>query len=340
MNEAERKSNVLGLAVLFVALTLIGVVLSYFYIFFQANAHDIIMNIVANFAVGILLAIFVWVIKRLMRITNDVLSLIVVIISLAITIYVMWNMWVVLMIEMTLRNNAVDAIADLGYMITSTRAMLGDSSYFIERLRFFNEHGTWSIVGNQWYGVMLLAVWAGEMLVITVFPIMAAYASVGLFLVELGAWVKEKLMNYGFAAFDDYELDKLASGDIDVILQKPLEAQGGPVNAIAVCYHKGEPTEFIAVYKAGWDKDGALSKGRHIMTVKLGIDKIDALDAGLQAIHYPLAIEKNAKDKDDTTGTTDAGTALPADETPIARVAPVKDEVPGPTAPNVNAADE
>jgi len=99
--------------------------------------------------------------------------------------------------------------------------------------------------------------------------------------------VQVKLMNYGFSAFDDEELDQIASGDIDVILNKPLEAQGEAMHAVAVCYHKGEPTEFIALYNASWDKDGTLTRGRHIMTVELGLEEIDALDAGLQAINYP-----------------------------------------------------
>jgi len=298
MNEAERKSNLAGLIVLFVAFTPIGVALSYFYIIFQVNAHDIWANIIANFVFGLLLAATVWIIKRLMRITNDTASLIVVILGLAVIMFVMWNMWFVLMNEMLYRHREVSALSDIGLMLGETREMIfyGD---FMERLRYFNDRGTWSLNGNQWYGLILTAVWAGELLVIVAFPIMVAYTSVGLYLAEQGAWVQEKLMNYGFSAFDDEELDRLASGDIDVILQKPLETRGEPMSAVAVCYYKGEPTEFIALYKASWDKDGNLTKGRHIMTVKLGVEKIDALDAGLQAVHYPAVVDKTIKDDED-----------------------------------------
>ncbi|MCL2405653.1 MAG: hypothetical protein FWC92_08920 [Defluviitaleaceae bacterium] len=294
MNEVKRKSSLAGLIVLFLALTPIGVVLSYFYIMFQVNAHDIWANIIANFAVGLILAAVVWVIKRMMRITNDAMSLVVVVISLAITMFVMWNMWFGLMVEVLYLHREVAALADMGSILSATRAnIVGENELsFIGQLQYFNERGTWSLNGYQWYGLRLSAVWAGEMLVLVAFSLMVAYASVGLYLEEKGAWVKEKLMNYGFSAFDDNELDQLASGDIEVVLAKPLETQGEAMNAIAVCYHKGEPTEFIALYKAGWDRDGSLTKGRHIMTVKLGIDKIDVLDTSLQAIHYPSPTDK------------------------------------------------
>jgi len=298
MNEAKKKSNLLGLIVLFVVFTIIGIAISYFYIMFQVNAHDIWLNIIANFVFGLALAATVWIIKRLMRITNDVMSFVLVVLSLAVIMYVMWNMWFVLMLEMLYRFRDVEVLSDAGRILSYTREMLGESGYFIGRLRYFNERGTWSLNGNQWSGLILAAVWAGEMLVMAVFPLMAAYASVGLYLAEQGAWVQEKLMNYGFSAFDDYELDRLASGDIDVILEKPLETRGEAMNAVAVCYHRGEPTEFIALYKADWDRDGTLSKGRHIMTVKLGIEKIDALDVGLQAVHYPTVADKIAKESE------------------------------------------
>jgi len=243
---------------------------------------------------------------------------------------VMWNMWFVLMIEILYNWQEISAFGDMGHMFSSTLERLTNWGLFTDHLRYFNERGTWSLNSSQWYGLILSAVWAGEFLVIIAFPLIAAYASAGLFLNELNAWVKEKLMNYGFAAFDDHELDRLASGDIDVILQKPLETHGGPMNAVAVCYHKGEPTEFIALYKAGWDNEGALSKGRHIMTVRLGVEKIDALDAGLQAIHYPVAAEKNVPN--DTPNTI--ATADPVEPT-IAETKP-QNEVIEPAAPDVD----
>jgi len=297
MNEAKRNSSIPGLFVLFIAVTLVGIALSYFYIFFQVNAHEIWFNIVGNFVFGLALAILVWVIKRAMRITNDAMSIIVVILSLAVVVFVMWNMWFVLMNQILYQRRDVDALSDISLMLSATREMIG-SGNFISELRYYNARGTWRVEGNQVNGLMLSAVWAGELLVMTVFAIMAAYASVGLYLAERGAWVKVKLMNYGFSAFDDSELDRIASGDIDVILQKPLETRGEAMSAIAVCYHKGEPTEFAAVYSAGWDRDGTLAKGRHIMTVKLGAEKIDALDVGLQAVHYPTVADKIAKEKE------------------------------------------
>jgi len=320
MNESKKSVNIPGLIVLFVAVTLVGVVLSYFYIIFQVNAHEIWFNIVGNFVFGLALAVTVWVIKRAMRISNDVLSVIVVVLSLAVIVYVMWNMWFVLMDEILYRLREVSALSDLGLMARGTRNSIG-SGTFIQSLRYYNARGTWRVEGNMVNGLMLSAVWAGELLVMTVFAVMAAYASVGLYLAERGAWVKVKLMNYGFSAFDDSELDRLASGDIDVILQKPLETRGEAMSAVAVCYHKGEPTEFVAVYNADWDRDGNLSKGRHIMTVKLGLEKIDALDAGLQATHYPTVADKIAKENElENIATPISDVGAPGNDTSAAAI--------------------
>jgi len=184
-------------------------------------------------------------------------------------------------------SDEVRGIRDIGAILSETREMIFSNPEFIQFLRLFNESGTWHINDNIWTGPILWIVWAGETLIIAVIPILAAYASAGLFINELNSWVGQRLMNYGFSAFDDYELDRIASGDIDAIIEKPLETRNGPMSAVAVCYLKDEPTEFIAIYNASWDKDGALSKGRHIMTVQIGADKIDALDVGLQAKHYP-----------------------------------------------------
>ena len=340
MNEAIKTNNLPGLIVLFLVFTLAGVALSYFYIMFQINAHEIWSNIAANFVVGLVLAAIVWIIKRALCITNNGMSLFVVILGLVVIVFVMWNMWFVLMYEVLYRRpqiyghrGEIDAIADMGYMIRATGDMLR-SGNFTSNLRYYNARGTWSIGGNTWTGWWLSAVWAGELLVMTVFSIMAAYASVGLYLAEKRAWVKVKLMNYGFSAFDDRELDRLASGDIDVILSKPLETRGEAMSAIAVCYHRGEPTEFIAVYKAGWDRDGALTKGRHIMTVKLGIEKIDALDAGLQVTHYPTVADKIAKENELESSAGIAAAPIEnveniAENIPTNETDPVE---PGPTA--------
>ena len=294
MNEAESRSNILGLIVLFAVFTFLGIVLSYFYLLAQVNIHRFWGHIIAVFAMGAVLALIVWLVKRLMKITNNVMSLIVIIISLVIVIYVMWGMWFALMIEMLYFRVDVRVFASMGSLVERARGIIFNPSEFFEHLGYFNRRGTWSFDGNQFNGLPLGLLWASEVLVIIVFPITTAYAAAGLYLTELNAWVQERLMNYGFSAFDDYELDRIASGDIDTILEKPLESQGGPMNAVAVCYHKNEPTEFVAIYKAYWDKNGVLSKGRHIMTIKLDPEKIDALDAGLQAAHFPNPAEKIA----------------------------------------------
>jgi len=293
MNEVEKRSNLLGLIILFFVFTLTGILLSFFYVIFQTSATDIWANIIGTFVISGVLAGIAWVIKRLLKITNNAMALLVVAIGIVIVLYVMWSMWFVSMFEFYYGTGQLFGIRDIGTLFAETRAMVFDSPEFMNFLRHFNEYGTWTINDNAWTGAILWVVWAGETLIILSIPLLAAYASAGLFISEIGAWVEERLMNYGFTAFDDHELDRIGMGEIDPILEKPLETRNGSMNAVAVCYHKGEATDFIAVYKAHWDKEGALSKGRHIMTVNIGAEKIDTLDSGLQAKHYPSMAKKS-----------------------------------------------
>jgi len=289
MNEVEKRSNLLGVILLLLIYTPLGILLSFFYVIFQTTVHHVWANIIAAFVMGCVLAAIVWLIKRLLKVTSTFMPLVIIAIGTAAILYVMWSMWFVVMFEMLVLGREGLGVSDFGFVLAETRDMIFVNPEFMDFLRLFNYHGTWHINYNVWTGPMLAAVWVGEVAIIAIFPLLAAYAAAGLFITELNSWVEERLMNYGFSAFDDHELDRIASGDIDAIIDKPLEARNGPMSAVAVCYLKGEATDFIAIYKASWDKEGVLSKGRHVMTVQLGAEKIDALDAGLQAKHYPVA---------------------------------------------------
>jgi len=335
MNEVEKKSNFLGLIVLFVVLTVVGVVLSYFYIVFQVRIHDIWGNIVANFVLGLIFAVTVFAVKRLFKITNNAMSVVVVILSLVVILWAMWTLWFVLMERMLYHHMNLSVFGDMGRFVGWSRAQISSSTSFWDLLTYYNARGTWTLEGSNWVGLRLWGVWAGEALIITIPPLIAAYMAAGLYLIELNAWVTEKLMNYGFTAFDDYEMDRLASGDINVVLEKQLETQGGPMNAVAVCYHKNEPTDFLAVYKATWDKDGILAKGRHLMTVKLDQDKIDRLDTELQAKHFPDNADEYI-DTDDTPADDTKDTSQAKDEATTGSVEATASEKVADTPPTNN----
>ncbi|MCL2527639.1 MAG: hypothetical protein FWE42_04390 [Defluviitaleaceae bacterium] len=299
MNEAEQRSNLLGLVILFVVFTPLGVLLSFFYVIFQTRVYDVWANVIAAFVMGAALAIVAWLIKRFTKITNNAMSLVLIAIGMAIVLYAMWYMWFAAMFMYLDYTEGFLAapwgITNIGAAFSETRAMMSHGPGFMYLLRGFNQNVLFTINDTELNPLVVAAIWAGEALIIVLIPLMAAYSSAGLFITELNAWVEERLMNYGFTAFDDYELDRIAAGEIEAIIEKPLEARNGAMSAIAVCYHKDEPTDFIAIYKANWDKEGVLNKGRHLMTVRLGAEKIDALDAGLQAKHYPAATRKEEK---------------------------------------------
>ena len=100
MNEVEKRSNLLGLIVLFVVYTTVGIFLGFFYVVFQTTATDVWFNIIGTFVTGGVLAGVAWLVKRLMKITNNAMSLLVVAIGTAIVLYVTWSFWFVLMLEL------------------------------------------------------------------------------------------------------------------------------------------------------------------------------------------------------------------------------------------------
>jgi len=258
---------------------------------------------------GIILAGVVWLAKRLLKITTISIPVVIISVGMLIVLFYVWSMWFALWrlrlvdpvpaheyelwgLILQPAYESVRVFLDFGTYMSSLRVVLFTQhrpiiSGFMENLRYYVARGTWGFNDTWWSGWMLAATWLAEALVIAVLPIIAALSSSGLYLQELDAWVKPKFMNFGFSAFDDHELDKIASGDINVIINKPLEHLNGLMHAVAVCYHKGEPTDFIAIYQAQWDKHGVLDKNRHEMTIKLGAERIDALDTGLHAVHYP-----------------------------------------------------
>jgi len=294
MNEVGKRSNLLGLLILFAVYTALGVLLGFFYVIFQTRVHDVWGNVIAVAVFAGLLGGVAWIVKRLCKITNNAMAMILVAIGTAIVLYVVWTMWIVVIFELFYRSGENLGVGDIGFVLSEVRYMTFVNQEFVRFIRHFNDTGTWTIDGDVWYGAILWAVWGVETIVIAVIPIIAALSSAGLYIAEVGGWVDERLMNYGFVAFDDYELESIGAGDINAIIEKPLEIRNSTMNAVAVCYHKGEPTDYIAIYKAHWDKEGALSKGKHIMTVQLGAEKIDTLDAALQAKHFPSLAPKES----------------------------------------------
>jgi len=322
MNEAANKNNLLGILVLFVVFTTLGILLSFFYVILQTTSENIWINIFSPFILSGVLAGIAWLCKRFLKITSDVLSLIVVAVGMIIILFVMWNMWFGASLdhaEYLHHFGTLDyprTFGDIGIIFSNTRETIFNEYSFLDTLREFSQQSTWRINEEFWSGPVLWTVWGTETLILLAFPLLAAYASAGIYILELGVWVKERLMNYGFTAFEAFELDRISMGEIEPILEKPLETKNGPMNAVAVCYYKGEPTDFIAVYKAQWDNEGVLSKSRHIMTVNLGAEKIDALDAGLQAKHYPDVAKKEESQPEeesiapDTTDVSETKTAI------------------------------
>jgi hypothetical protein len=117
-------------------------------------------------------------------------------------------------------------------------------------------------------------------------PLYAACRRAGVYLRRYDCWAGLRLMEYGFVPFSDAELDRLAMGEYKVILRKPIDLTGlERVHAVGLCYADKEITEYLAVFKASWDKQGNIEKGPLLLLTALTAEGIEDLQGGLYDIH-------------------------------------------------------
>jgi hypothetical protein len=318
MYEVEKKGNIGGLILLFVCLTLAGTALSYIYVGLMDVVMHIWLNPLMTLLFGMLLAALVNLMKKGFKITSRVGAFFVVLVSLVIVFYFMWNMFFGMWYARS--EWRVNPFLDMGdffeaFIWSITYNPANPIGEFVSDFRVFNYYGTWSYNDNMITGIPLAVLWVIETVVVYGLPLLAASASVGFFLHEKNAWATPVYYEgYYFRALDKDTLDRLQEGTEDLMTAlsaahlKPEDVHAGEVVTLAAMNHGEEKTDYVAIMRIDKTKDedkkGALNAIFNMATggnfliraFKLPAEKRATLDGELEkAFGTPFIVEEEAE---------------------------------------------
>jgi hypothetical protein len=308
--DTEKRTSFGGLIGLLLIFTLFGFVLSWLYLGLVDVVPYIWPIILITAFFGMALAHAVRFLKKNFKITSAVGPLIMVIVGLLLINFMRWQMFFAIwytrytfdefywwfeiaylrpLWQIPEFLDAVAWIFAFPFDPANNTTLLGE---FVSDLIWFNEVGTWGLGQDVWTGTMLTLVWIAELLIICVPAIIAAVTPVGVFLHNKGTWADPVYLTYEFEEFTDEELDRLARGEIEIVINKPTVSMihKGRVSKVAICYLGSEPTEYIAVVRAkagkGTDDKGKLSGGHRLLrSIRLSHEKVAELQQKLSEKH-------------------------------------------------------
>ncbi|MCL2603700.1 MAG: hypothetical protein FWD90_04400 [Defluviitaleaceae bacterium] len=261
-----RWNPAVGLAALLVTYFLAGVLLSFVYAVWMGGMENLIARAVAPVFFGGLLAGAVFGIKRFFKVTLNIIALPVVIAGSAAVYFLMWG-------EFPLRPDA-----EIAFILALDEREFPD---LITR-----------VIGERALSVIAMRIiGALEAAVIALPPLYTAVRRAGVFLPRYNRWADLRLMDYGFIPFSDRELDKLAAGELEeVFLRKHIDLTGlKRIHAVALCYANKQLTEYLAVFKADWNKRGRIEKGPLLLLAELTVEQIEDLQGLLYEVHREMA---------------------------------------------------
>jgi hypothetical protein len=248
----------LGLAALLVLFGAAGVLFSFFYDFLMEGLNNPAGRFVAPFLFGALLAVTVFGLKRFFTVRLDMLACLAVVLGCAAVYFLAWG-------EFPLRGPAPEFSFWERELPEAVRNMITD----------------WSLPSRTAY------IWGlGEALAIALPPVITSLRRAGVFMPRYNRWAKLKILDYGFTPFHDHELDRLAQGDVPTLLRKPIDLTGHRrIHCAALCYAGDELTEYFAVFKAAWNRQGYIEKGSLLLLTVFPADRIETLQDDLYEIH-------------------------------------------------------
>lgn len=248
----------MGLAALFFLYILAGVILSFIYSFWMGHISNLAARIFAPVFFGGLMGGTVFGLKRFFKITLNIPAFPVVLVGSMAVYFLMWG-------EFPLRGVIELSIIDEWEMPDIVMRVLG---------------------GRDLSAIVVYMLGALEAAVILVPPLYMAFRRSGIYLHRYNRWANVRLLDYGFIPFSDYELDKLAVGDTGVFLHKPIDLTGlKRIHVVALCYVNNQLTEYLAVFKGDWNKQGYMEKGPLLLLTTLTVEKIEGLQGILYEIH-------------------------------------------------------
>lgn len=249
---------VIGLVLLFVAFVLTGMLFGLIYTSLMDGFVHLAARILAPLLFGAIMAFAVYGFKWVFKVTYNIPAFFVILCGCAAVYFFMWG-------EFPLR---------------------GAAEFFsfesLELPELFMR-----IIGERELTVIFNRIIAvSEVLVLTVPLLYIAFKPAGVFLKKYNRWAKLRIMDYGFIPFTDRELDKLAAGSMDIFVRKPIDLTGlKRIHAVALCYVDDTLTEYLAVFKADWNKRGQIEKGSRLLLAVLTVEQTEELQNLLYEIH-------------------------------------------------------
>ena len=315
MNVTEKKSlNIGGLLVLFIVFVVAGTILSYVYLGLVCVIASVYPSIILAGVYGALLYGIVYCTKSMFKITNRVGTVIVVILAAVVVNYFKWQIffgvWHARFWGFDL------GFFQVGYVLEQLEFMIrypfehgiNPVSEFFTDLRFFNYYGTWSMgdSDNNITGIVLWAIWAGELIIIFGIPLMAAIKILGIMLPGQRKFALPHYLMYSFEPFSEEQADSLMSSfsDINTIVNQPLTSEQltlttdqhgntrinknepGYVGLVAHLYVGDTPTEYILLTNTNitsWEVNEVV--GKRFAPIPIGLEKIDLMKQELAKLY-------------------------------------------------------
>jgi|GEM_PF-1134382 len=254
----------LGLVALFFLYALAGIFLSLFYALWMERVMNPAGQMVAPLFFGGLLGLAVYGAKRFCMVRWDVPATVLVGLATYVVYLLMWG-------EFPLRGTA-EAFSFWERQLPEAAMALIEN---------------WALPARTMLVISVL-----EVLAIALPPMYMAFRRAGVFLHHYNRWAKLKVLDYGFIPFHDHELDRLAAGSAEVFIRKNIDLTGHKrIHCVALCYIDEKLTEYLAVFKAGWSRQGAIEKGSLLLLAVLPMEKISHLQDALYEIHRESEFE-------------------------------------------------
>ena len=315
---SEKKPlNILGSLVLFLVVSIAGIVLSWLYLGLMDVVMYIIVCIFIAVAFGGVLFGLVFGLKKVLRITNNVTAVIAIILAVVVINYFKWQMYFGVwyardrMFDVSFFN-LPDVLRYLHFMIVFPfENGINPVAEFFSDLMVFLQSGNWGLFESPEpvRGVFLGIVWAGEFLIIFGLAIVGAVTSVGILLPGTRQWAQPLYLVYNFQTLESFQIERLAEyKETDIIINQPLagpnsEASTNEQGAVLLAryisgastvsniahLHSGDtPTDYIMVSETKASLVNIFQgkkAGKSSAPIYLGLEKIEELKKALRSKH-------------------------------------------------------
>jgi len=319
MNDVTQKKplNIGGLIVLFLLLSLVGTGLAWLYLALIDTVMNIWVNIFIAVGYGVIMYFVAFYTKKILKISNNIGAVIVAILAVVVINYFKWQMYFGVWYT---RDMGVElSFFNLPYVLEALEFMvrypfiqgINPVSEFFSDLMIFNESGNWTIFGgtDAVTGIPLAIVWLLEFAILFGVLVLGAAAKIGILLPGTREWASPLYLVYNFQAFDDYQLERIASyQETEVITNQPLAGAnseistdehgnvflrkyitgGGAVSHVAHLHTGTTPTDYIMISETKASQvsmtQGQVA-GKSSAPINLGLEKIEELKVALKKLH-------------------------------------------------------